>query len=238
MRENIIEIIKKVGLDDKCFLIGNGAERETSEIHYKPNIKKLNGNNTVEYSIQYYNDVIAIWEIGKRIEKNASVNMCFDKLTWKEINEPLHKSISIQKSSIKTNAAVMPIYYFEYYLRGLCHTNKGESDNDYYLHCEGRKIHIYTTRYERDSKLRKKAIEFHGTKCAICDFSFEEKYGKLGEGFIEVHHKKPISLGEREVDYKKDLVCVCSNCHRMLHKQTDKVFDVDELKTIIKGQVS
>ncbi len=35
-------------------------------------------------------------------------------------------------------------------------------------------------------------------KCCICGFDFEETYGQIGEGFIEVHHIKPVSsLKER-----------------------------------------
>lgn len=57
-------------------------------------------------------------------------------------------------------------------------------------------------------------------KCCICGFNFEESYGLIGAGFIEVHHTKPISsLKEGERISTKDLVAVCSNCHRMIHKK-------------------
>jgi hypothetical protein len=52
--------------------------------------------------------------------------------------------------------------------------------------------------------------------------SFGERYGALGEGFIEVHHLNPMAnaAGERTIDPVRDLVPVCPNCHRMLHHQT------------------
>lgn len=77
---------------------------------------------------------------------------------------------------------------------------------------------------ERDPKLRKKAIDTFVRKngdifCEVCKFSFEEKYGDLGKGFIEVHHLKPISEYEdNETTSIENLKLVCSNCHRMIHK--------------------
>ena len=53
----------------------------------------------------------------------------------------------------------------------------------------------------------------------ICGFDFEEKYGELGKGYIEVHHIKPLSEIDEEVvvNPETDLICVCSNCHRKIH---------------------
>ena len=54
--------------------------------------------------------------------------------------------------------------------------------------------------------------------CEICGFDFYEKYGKLGEGFIEAHHKVELSKTDGEYEIKpSDFLMVCSNCHSMLH---------------------
>lgn len=37
---------------------------------------------------------------------------------------------------------------------------------------EGRKLRIYTTKYERNPRNRKIAIAIHGTKCMVCGFDF------------------------------------------------------------------
>ena len=69
--------------------------------------------------------------------------------------------------------------------------------------------------------------------CEVCGFSFSDAYGPLGEGFIEAHHKNPLSLQEEEIKTRlDDIALVCSNCHRMLHKE-DPVLSVEELKRII-----
>ena len=100
---------------------------------------------------------------------------------------------------------------------------------------EGATKYSYSKRYERDPENRKKAIEIHGSKCCICGFDFELVYGERGKGFIEVHHTKPLSEieGEMEIDPETDLVPVCSNCHRMIHRRKDDVLSVNEIKNLI-----
>ena len=70
----------------------------------------------------------------------------------------------------------------------------------------------------------------------VCDFDFEEAYGELGKGFIEVHHTKSLYSLEDEVEInpEEDLVCLCSNCHRMIHRRRDKILTVEELKEIME----
>ena len=69
--------------------------------------------------------------------------------------------------------------------------------------------------------------------CSVCGFDFEKVYGELGESFIEVHHNKPLFTlgGNKEVII--DLDCVCSNCHRMLHKRRNEILTVEELRKIV-----
>ena len=101
---------------------------------------------------------------------------------------------------------------------------------------EGKRKKIYTTKYERSYKNREKAIKIHGTRCMVCDFDFEEAYGELGKDFIEVHHTKPLYSLEEEIEInpEEDLVCLCSNCHRMIHRRRDKILTVEELKEIME----
>ncbi len=69
----------------------------------------------------------------------------------------------------------------------------------------------------------------------VCNFNFEDKYGPLGKGFIEVHHVKPISEYqlEKSTNPEVDLAVLCANCHRMVHRKKDYVFSIDELKNIL-----
>ena len=103
---------------------------------------------------------------------------------------------------------------------------------------EGEKKYRYTSFYERDPKLRAEAVRFHGkdgVRCKVCGFDFEATYGSRGEGFIEVHHLKPVSsLGEStEVNPQTDMVLVCPNCHRMIHRKKDEILTINQLKKLL-----
>lgn len=114
-----------------------------------------------------------------------------------------------------------------------------ESAVEFYDKKEGKKIARYITLYERKPKNRKEAIKIHGTKCMACGFNFEKVYGDYGKNFIEVHHIKPLFElnSEISVDPKNDLICLCSNCHRIVHLKKNKVLTLVELKEIIQRNI-
>lgn len=62
--------------------------------------------------------------------------------------------------------------------------------------------------------------QLQDVSCCVCGFDFHKAYGELGRVFIEAHHTKPVAqLDANEVVSVRDLVPVCSNCHRMIHRQ-------------------
>lgn len=84
--------------------------------------------------------------------------------------------------------------------------------------------------YERSKKLRNYAIESFSQNglisCDCCNFEFKSFYGpKYGDSCIEIHHLKPIYTYEDVDEQKtidealKNLLPVCPNCHRVIHKQ-------------------
>lgn len=74
--------------------------------------------------------------------------------------------------------------------------------------------------FERDPLLR----------CEACGFSFVERYGERGKGFIEAHHTLPVAqLTKGSRTRVEDLALLCSNCHRMIHSG-DKTVGVEELR--------
>jgi hypothetical protein len=84
---------------------------------------------------------------------------------------------------------------------------------------EGSVRRVVVNRYERDPQARLACIEAHGTNCCICGFGFGAVYGPEAEGYIHVHHIRPLSEvgGEYVVDAVEDLRPVCPNCHAVLH---------------------
>jgi predicted HNH restriction endonuclease len=107
-----------------------------------------------------------------------------------------------------------------------------EIENEYF---EGEKKQRLTNYYERNPRLRMAAIKAHGLACIACGFNFKKTYGDQGDGFIEVHHLKPVSsLAESTaVCPINDMTVVCSNCHRMLHRDKDKILSIEELRELI-----
>jgi 5-methylcytosine-specific restriction enzyme A len=101
---------------------------------------------------------------------------------------------------------------------------------------EGGIKNYYAKRYERNPENRRMAIEIHGTVCAVCEFDFEKVYGERGKGFIEVHHTEPLgSLTEEKIiDPGTDLIPVCSNCHRMIHRRQDHILSIEEVKKLLR----
>lgn len=81
---------------------------------------------------------------------------------------------------------------------------------------------------KRSAKLRQYALDYHKKRgdlyCSVCEFDFEKTYGELGKDYIEFHHIEPISVYEEDgkiknlEEAKKNLVPLCSNCHKILHR--------------------
>ncbi len=72
----------------------------------------------------------------------------------------------------------------------------------------------------------------------ICRFHFELVYGKRGEGLIEIHHTKPLSskTDEMIIDPKNDLIPVCSNCHKMIHRRQSNLLKVADVKRLVSNK--
>jgi predicted HNH restriction endonuclease len=107
-----------------------------------------------------------------------------------------------------------------------------DEDKNYY---EGTKKTVNINIHERNKDARKKCIEHYGAKCIICGFNFNETYEGIGEGFIHVHHIKPLSEinEEYKVDPINDLRPVCPNCHVVIHKFKEP-YSIAEVKNMLK----
>ncbi len=91
-----------------------------------------------------------------------------------------------------------------------------------------RKGHLVTLRKQLDNYV-----------CQICGFDFRKKYGSLGDDFAEAHHIIPLGKDtKKRITNVEDLITVCANCHRMLHKMKGRSGDMAELKAIIRKQKS
>lgn len=108
------------------------------------------------------------------------------------------------------------------------HPNKRELErqtvDDDVVGIEGEALFRLHRFIERDRKLvrAKKSLEYKQKgrlDCVPCGFNFEQTYGPIGAGFIECHHILPLyQLTAPRETTLADLLLVCSNCHRMLHR--------------------
>lgn len=103
---------------------------------------------------------------------------------------------------------------------------------------EGKERYRLHLSKERNGELvktikEKRLKETGELRCEVCNFSFREKYGERGLGFIEAHHTVPLAeLIEERQTKLSELALVCSNCHRMLHRG-HAVLNVDQLQKLV-----
>ncbi|QIZ99413.1 HNH endonuclease [Leifsonia sp. PS1209] len=70
----------------------------------------------------------------------------------------------------------------------------------------------------RDAKISISKSQRGNLACEICGFDFHRFYGELGADFAEVHHLVPLHVAGPSQTSLDDLVILCSNCHRMCHR--------------------
>ena len=98
--------------------------------------------------------------------------------------------------------------------------------------------------YERSKKLREAAINRYTInghlECSVCSFDFSAVYGERGKGYIEIHHQKPIFQYEDQDTVKfleqalQNVAPLCSNCHRMIHREKNAPMPVEELRQLVE----
>jgi 5-methylcytosine-specific restriction protein A len=95
-------------------------------------------------------------------------------------------------------------------------------DEDAEAH-EGRLLQRRHFVRERDKGLRRRKVADFLKKharvhCQVCAFDFEAAYGGRGREYIEVHHTLPLHASGETKTKLSDLVLLCANCHRMVHR--------------------
>jgi len=104
---------------------------------------------------------------------------------------------------------------------------------------EGQVLYKFHKVRERDRKIidakKKRILKEKGVlKCEVCGFDFEKTYGEIGKGYIECHHLIPLSNFQVNKETRlDDLALLCSNCHRMIHKDLS-ISTIEEFKSKLK----
>lgn len=100
---------------------------------------------------------------------------------------------------------------------------------------EGRLTEATVKRRERSPRNRLLCLSIHGKRCAVCNFSPEEKYGLVAD-ILEVHHIEPLGqlAAPRPYDPAVDLIPLCPNCHRAVHTRRPVPLHPDELRALLR----
>lgn len=201
-------------------------------------IQKLigNGNNFVAYRIENSNEFHFapsrfIGYLNNSLKIHFASKHAIDgKDTTREINKIFHKTCvydnKLEKeylsfcSKIGAKPKNMRDIHRKYWLL---------KDVDIKLY-EGGVQQVSLNKYERNPAARQRCIEKFGTSCYVCGLNFGTLYGKIGVGFIHVHHIIPLSQ-QKDVHVvdEANLIPVCPNCHAMLHRGNVSVEDLQEI---------
>jgi 5-methylcytosine-specific restriction protein A len=87
---------------------------------------------------------------------------------------------------------------------------------------------------ERSPRNRLLCLLIHGERCGVCGFTHKAAYGLEVGSILEVHHIEPLAEIDtpKPYDPRTDLIPLCPNCHRAIHKKRP-AFTPDELKELI-----
>ncbi|WP_422354340.1 HNH endonuclease [Roseivirga pacifica] len=224
----------KFEVGDQVFIY---CTRPLMMIQYRCIVDRVNLNshqirNDKEYWIndeEYFKSLGGKFMTLKLIEQVSNENMSLAKLKENGLKSAPQGPIKIKNVNL--------LNYIETHF-----SDHNQSDifpdliEDAKAQYEGAQKTVIVNRYERSSKARENAIRYHGINCVVCSLNFKEMYGDIGLDFIHIHHLKPMhKIGkDYKIDFKKDLVPVCPNCHAMLHRKVNnKEPSIEELRQLI-----
>lgn len=112
--------------------------------------------------------------------------------------------------------------------------DENEVADETYGDIEGSSAISFIRKRERSRRNRLLCLSIHGEKCGVCGFVTEDTYGEGMASILEVHHIEPLADIEepKAYDPRTDLIPLCPNCHRAIHKRTP-AFTPDELKGLM-----
>ncbi len=211
-------IMKPTGLDAAIL-------KNRNDTYFSQKVRNLKSHNSLE-KIGYatYDDgLFTITNIGSEFVKKNIQNVEYllnDNFEYRDIRHNLGKIYKGRNSEV--------ISYDE-------------------LVSEGGTDLAITKRTKRSQKLRQIAIEHfshNGTIfCDCCGFEFKSFYGNIyGKPCIEIHHLKPIvqyagiSIKQTIDDALNNLIPVCPNCHRVIHKNNITITKIPDFKEYLKNR--
>ncbi len=213
------ELIKKL----EAIMQPKGKDAEIidgrKDTYFSQKVRNLRSHETFEKCgfAEYIGDKYFISDLGKQILEEKSEEYEYINSGYFDVDTQKSANVSLLRSNSKT------------------HFLPEEEIN------EGKLTSTSTQTRKRSAKLRAYAFDYFKKKnlikCDICGFDFNTIYGEYGHDYIEFHHIKPISVYEENghitnlEEARKNLVPLCSNCHKILHRNN---LSVEQLKEKFK----
>lgn len=229
MKEALIDIFKPTGEDNEII-------QDRNDTFFTQKVRNLKSHDTLKnlgFAVYYHripgepSGRFALTQVGKTF-LDANINIVNYLLNNDFTSEDLKESFDVVFSDPERAKTIETF------------------DEDLTIN-EGKKKVVKTAVYERSNKLRKKAIDHYTDngriKCKVCCFDFEDFYGNYGKGFIEIHHQKPVFMFEGEdleqkiEDAIENVMPVCPNCHRMIHRTRNNPLSFEEIKAHIQSDL-
>lgn len=87
---------------------------------------------------------------------------------------------------------------------------------------EGGLLHLQIERRARSGGLAMRRTKKDGFKCKVCTVVLTDFYGDIAKDVADAHHILPLAELESARNSRlEDLITVCPNCHRVLHRMDD-----------------
>lgn len=87
---------------------------------------------------------------------------------------------------------------------------------------------------EEDPKIRLQVLKNHGLNCDICGFNYENTYGELGKGLIQIHCMQHGDGTKGNCEKEEDFIPICENCHILVHKLEGTGITLRELRDLVR----
>ncbi len=207
--------------------------RKTNGIQKIATLSKpyLGGHTSISKSS--WADNVDIIHLKKRLTIKEFGKPVFEKFS----NEYLYGIYEYEKFGLQRNETkrlVSRVVEFTSTINEALLLDKSKQETEEYKAIENRKAvqrHIQRERRSHLATLRKQYDDF---VCQVCGFDYTLKYGSLGEDFAEAHHIVPLAKNDKQrTSTIVDLITVCANCHRMLHRMNGETGDIAKLKKIV-----
>ncbi|MCA9072006.1 MAG: HNH endonuclease [Planctomycetaceae bacterium] len=174
--------------------------------------------------------------LDQRLERSEFNSPILEKYADGETYYGIYDRTRETSERISPHFCTRAVGFFEDVARVLPNAKSEDLEREIYPRIENRTLVTSHLQRERSKLLAFECKSRDDHQCQVCYMRFEETYGKLGRDFAEAHHIVPLSKLSGQVKTSlEDLITVCANCHRMLHRMSGERGDVQKLRKIVQN---